>query len=354
MKRSALWVWSSLLLSTVFLTGCGSSDPVSPHVAPVLSTAARPALGAEEMVVATVNSSGAHEVAAEIDGRIIQLLAHVGDHVRTGQLLAVIDTEQVELQTNEASANLEAARTALDAAAREARRLEHLHSLGAVSQVEAQAAADRLDQARSDHAVAASRRAMTRLTTAKGEVRAPSSGVISSRDTSLSSVVAAGSVLFRLESIGALDILAPIPPHFAETLRIDDTLRFTFGDQEGQVRFLGLSRRSQATGVRSGRFTVVAGAPPVGTVVQLWLRRTSVENEVVVPLSAVLADAKGGRYVMKIEKDGRIARTSVAVTALVSEGAQLKGDLRPGDVLVAVGGARLQPGQAVRPLPFVS
>ncbi|HYW92302.1 MAG TPA: efflux RND transporter periplasmic adaptor subunit [Gammaproteobacteria bacterium] len=155
------------------------------------------------------------QVGAEISGRIAAVDADYNDHVHKGQVLARLDTEQLEAQVRQAQASLASARAALTearASAREAelawRRTRKLLRTRATSQQNLEAArAQRertvaaVDVAQAQVTVARAALEAARTTLSKAEIRAPIDGVVISRDVEPGQTVAASfqtPVLFVL------------------------------------------------------------------------------------------------------------------------------------------------------------
>lgn len=113
-------------------------------------------------------------VAPKVAGRLVQLLADIGDVVTNGQLIAVLDDEEYRQQVAQAEAELEVARASveeaqsnLDAAQSEFDRVEALRSKKIASESE-------LDEARSQYRSALARHkvALSLVTQKEAAVRA--------------------------------------------------------------------------------------------------------------------------------------------------------------------------------------
>lgn len=124
-------------------------------------------------------------VSAQVAGlRIIDLRAQVGDQVKKGQVLAMLDREQVEQERLQAQAGAE------EALAR-ARRVRELADSGAISkqQIDAALAAEKTHEAQL---------ALAELRFRRAEVVAPYDGVITSREAMPGLVADVGTPLFHM------------------------------------------------------------------------------------------------------------------------------------------------------------
>lgn len=353
--KSILPLGAALLMLSAPLAACGSRQ--APKAAPpaVLAATVMASSERQAMFVGRISSLGAHDVAAQTDGRLVRLLVNVGDHVRAGQVLAVLDGETQRLQGAQAGAELNAAEVVLAGAQRDADRLQALVDAGAAARQDLDAARVRLDQARQQRAGAAAQAALAARDTRRTEIRAPADGVITAREASLSSLVTAGAVLFRMDAGGAREIVATVPSGLAASLPRGGSVRFAFGSATGTAALVGVSARVEGVDALTARFRVTSGEAPAGAAVEVWApQQGETPDDVLAPLSAVLTNKQGGKYVLKITPEGRLAAASVTVTEVTSAGARLRGAIRPGDQLVAVGGQHVRAGQQVRPLPYTA
>lgn len=162
-------------------------------------------------LVATVEATGTLEprhtvdVGPEISGRVRSVAVDVNEHVTVGQVLAEIDTTQIEAQVAEARAqlqqtmaNVRLARAQLEAGQVSLRRIEALHGRQLASDAELDSA--RAAVAQSDAQVAAAsaataiaRAALDRATTdlTRARIVSPIDGVILTRNVQPGQPVAA-------------------------------------------------------------------------------------------------------------------------------------------------------------------
>jgi len=214
-KRRIIW-WSGIALVVValgialYLSRQGSAGPKYETMA-----AERGDLQMTVIATGKLQPTNQVEVGSEVSGRIDQVNVDFNDPVKAGQVLAVMDTEQLEARVTQASAQLAAAEAALrqaEATAREerakARRAEELVKNNFVSQEAldtAQAAADRADAAvaSAKAQVTVSKASLESDQTAlkKAVIRSPIDGVVISREVEQGQTLAASfqtPVLFKL------------------------------------------------------------------------------------------------------------------------------------------------------------
>lgn len=184
---------------------------------PVYQTA--PATRADVHV--TVTATGTLEaittvdVGAEVTGRMLSVLVDANDAVEKGQLLAVIDPEQLRASTDESSAQVASAEAAIRQAratvieTRQAADRAHEQAkegIVSVREVEAADAAAARAEAARDSAIASAKLARATLTFAqsrldKTKIVSPITGIVLSRHVEPGQTVTAGfqtPLLFRL------------------------------------------------------------------------------------------------------------------------------------------------------------
>lgn len=203
---------------------------------------------------------------ARAEGYLQKRMVDIGDHVETGQLLAVVEAPEVDKQVQQAEAaltraeaGLAQARAALEQSNAQlklaevtAQRWNALFTKRVVSRQEAdekQAAYDarradseaaRANVAAATNAIAASRADLQRLTDLKGfqQIRAPFSGVITARNTDVGSLIRSGASdgreLFRLARIDTVRIMINVPQANLPAIRVGEEAVVTVQEEPGR------------------------------------------------------------------------------------------------------------------------
>ena len=138
-------------------------------------------------------------VGAELGGlRLTEVRVNVGDQVSAGQVLAVFANDNLVAELNQSKAALNEAKAVAAEARANAERARALQPSGVIStqQFNKDVTAEATAQARVESAQA--NLAVHELRMKQTLVRAPDSGVISSRSASVGAVVSLGTELFRL------------------------------------------------------------------------------------------------------------------------------------------------------------
>ena len=167
------------------------------------------------------------------DGYLKKWYFDIGAHVRRGQLLAEIETPEIDQQLQQSRAELERIQANMELAGVTSNRWQSLLAKHAVSQQEA-------DQAKSNYiaaqaAVDASKANVRRLEQLQSYERiiAPFDGIITARNTDTGDLIQAGSgsnsprELFHLAAVGKLRVYVAVPEVYADSLHDGDTVNLT-------------------------------------------------------------------------------------------------------------------------------
>lgn len=150
---------------------------------------------------------------ARTTGYIARWLVDIGDPVKAGQVMAVIDGPDLDQELNQAKAALEQAKASLAIAKISADRWKELGAQNAVAQQDVDQKA--ADFAAAQAAVGAAQANVDRLSQLKDfqQVTAPYDGVVSARNAQVGALVNAGAgiELFHVAQTSVLRVFASVP-----------------------------------------------------------------------------------------------------------------------------------------------
>jgi RND family efflux transporter MFP subunit len=331
-----------LLLAVLLVSACHKK--ASPPKATTTSTIVQliPATliphQATEDVVGTVRSKQRAVIEAKVSGRLVQYLAAPGQLVKSGELLAELDVQEIR-------ARREQAKALLDQAQRDLARQEQLIANKATSQQELDAAA-----ARTRVGIAGLSEADTMLGYAR--VTAPFDGVVTRKLADVGDLAMPGKPLLEIEAPTVLRFETDLPESLLDRIKPGAKLPVTIpslplplaatvseispvADAVSRTFLVKLDLPDNA-GLRPGQFGRVA-VPVAAT--QLLL----------VPRQAVL---KRGQMELVFVVSNNVAALRLVKTGkLVGEQIEILSGLEPGDLIVANDASRLTDGQSVTPQP---
>jgi RND family efflux transporter MFP subunit len=183
------------------------------------------------------------------DGYLKNWYFDIGARVKAGQLMAVIETPELDEQLQVAQAQLKSSQANLDLANITSVRYQNLLKSNSVSKQET-------DQALSDAkakqaAVEASNASVRRLQQLQSfeRVYAPFDGIVTERNTDVGQLIQGGSSphsLFHLAAIGTIRVFVPVPEAYSAAVRDGGTTTLTLDEYPGRV-FTGQIARNSST-----------------------------------------------------------------------------------------------------------
>lgn len=317
---------------------------------PVVEAAAprRAALAKRLRSNATLSAYEEADLFAKVAGYLSEVRVDIGDHVKAGQVLAVIDIPETEKELREAEAQLEARRQALNSAARQVERaradlalqqvtfkrqetlnkerwasdqaLDEIRARAGISQADLGLAEANRDLAAAQVDLASATVEKTKVFLAYAKITAPFDGVVAQRLVNRGDLVQAAtsmraSPLFKLERIDIIRVFCDVPENDVPNVHVGDhasvkpigldgdpltgtVTRFAFRlDPETRNMRTEIDLPNQNERLYPGMYAEVS----------LELNRRT--GLLTVPGSAIASDA-AGTFVFVV-KDGRIARMPI-------------------------------------------
>ncbi|CAN5634732.1 efflux RND transporter periplasmic adaptor subunit [soil metagenome] len=208
------------------------------------------AAGQEVILPGNVQAFIETPIYARTNGYLKKWYFDIGAHVRKGQLMATIETPELDQQLDQSRAELERIQANATLAGVTSERWQALLAKHAVSQQEA-------DQNKSNYiaaqaAVDASRANVRRLEQLQSyeKILAPFDGVITARNTDIGDLIDAGTSnpreLFHLASAGTLRVFAAVPEIYAGKIKDGDTATITQDSNPSDVITGKIIRNSNA------------------------------------------------------------------------------------------------------------
>jgi len=179
---------------------------------------------------------------ARTNGYLKQWFVDIGQHVKQGELMAIIETPEVDEQLQVAQADLKSAQADLALANTTSARYQNLLKSDSVSKQETDVAVSgaTAKQAAVDAAEANVRR-LQQLQSFE-HVYAPFSGIVTIRNTDIGALIDSGSAttnstakeLFHIAAIGKLRVYVAVPETYAPAIQDGGTATLTLDEYPGQ------------------------------------------------------------------------------------------------------------------------
>ena len=295
-------------------------------------------------------------VYARTSGYVKRWYVDIGAHVRDGQLLAVIETPELDQQLQQARADLDNAQANLHIAQITAARWQHLLETDSVSHQET-------DQAVSD---LRSKEALVNANQANAErleqlqaferVVAPFDGVITARNTDIGALVQADNSgpkeLFHIAAIQKLRVYNPVPEVYAESVKTGDNVKLTF-DAFPREAFTGtVVRNADAIDVASRTLNVEvdvdnpSGRLLPGAYAFVHLRVPPSTGAVTIPSNTLLFRSEGLRA--GVVRDGHVELAPISIGQDYGSAVEVLSGLTLHDAVIVNPSDSLADGAAVQ------
>jgi len=325
----------------------------APVVEAILPSAAKEDLGTplpaevEPFVQATIH--------ARASGYLKSWFADIGDHVTNNQMLAEIDTPELDEQLAQARAELDQAMATRDLAKITGDRWTELLKTASVSEQET--AEKKSDFVLKQANVEAGRANVQRLEAMKkfDRVTAPFDGVITERNTDIGQLIASGSgpELFRLAQTDPLRVYVRVPQSLIHTISAGQKAALTFQDLPGRVFEATVTRTAGAVDSSSRTLQVELQVPnPRGEILsgsyaQVSFNESAAADVLVLPDKAFIFRAQGMQAAI-LGDDGKAHLRSITLGRDFGSTVQVVAGLKATDRVILNPPDGIADGMAVR------
>ncbi len=203
----------------------------------------------ELVLPATLQAYQESPIYARTNGYLLRWTRDIGSKVKKGELLAVIDTPEIDQELNQARAARQQVLAQLDLARISDQRWQNLRKSDSVSAQEADQQSSGYQQAKANLAAAeANVRRLEDLESFKN-VYAPFSGVLTRRNVDAGALInsnGTGKELFDLAEVTTLRVFVSVPQAYANGMKPGSTATITMQEFPGE-KFTGvIVRNAQA------------------------------------------------------------------------------------------------------------
>ncbi len=279
---------------------------------------------------------------ARTNGYIKRWLVDIGAHVTAGQLLAEIETPELDQQLRQAEAAQAQAQANLDLARITAERYQNLLKFDGVSKQEVDQANGTLkaDEANLKAAIAAV--GQLKEMQAFEKVTAPFAGTITARYIDIGSLIAAGTntLLFRLAETSTLRVYANVPETYAPDMAPGVSADVQVPEVAGQkfpgqvVRTAGAIDPSTRTLLTEVRVPNPKGVLIPGEFGEVTFHLRSSRPTVMIPSNTLLFRAQGPQVAV-VKGEGRVHLQSIQLGRDFGNSLEVLSGLRPEDSVIS-------------------
>lgn len=344
------WSGSSRLIGPGWLVAMLCVSIALPAARETLAQGAKKTVAVEAITVAptplieavsaigTLQSNEAVIIRSEIDGRIVKVGFEEGQPVKQGDALFRLDDTIFRAELAEAEARL-----ALSERNYERAKALETRGHGSVETLDRALAQMRVDQA-------TVKLAQARLE--KTVIAAPFDGIVGLRQVSIGDYVEAGKDLVNLEDIDPIKVEFRLPERYLRVIRTDGLVRVAPDALPGETfdgRIYAIDPRIEAGGrsvairaqLSNERQTL---RPGMFARIRLVIDRK--ETALVIPEEAIVR--RGDQQTVFRVVDGAAVQTPVILGLRQTGRVEVVEGLKPGDVVVTAGHAKLREGSLVQ------
>jgi RND family efflux transporter MFP subunit len=286
------WLAHRRLIANTFADSTMTVSVVSPVPAPSNFGTPLPA-NVQAFIQASIH--------ARASGYLKNWFVDIGDHVTNGQVLAQIETPELDEQLAQAKAQLDQANAALDLAKITADRWAMLLKTASVSQQDAEERKSAYVLAQAN--VEAARANLKRLVDLKNfdNVTAPFNGVVTTRNTDIGQLITAGSgpELFRLAQTDPLRVYVQVPQQYAYDVTPGLKAELSFLELPGRTFEATVTRTAQAVDPTTRTLQVELDVPNPhgelfsGSYAQVRFEEAPAHNVLAISDNAIIFRAEG-------------------------------------------------------------
>jgi RND family efflux transporter MFP subunit len=311
----------------------------------VTTTTAQTGKGGETVSLpATLQGFIESPIYARTAGYVLRWNRDIGAHVNKGDVLAELDTPEVDQQLAQATAAREQAASSLELARSSSERWEQLRQRDAVSQQELDERRSAFAQAQAN--LAAAEANMRRLRELEGfkHIVAPFTGVVTRRNIDVGDLVDAGSgggatrSLFTLSQTDPLRVYVFLPQTYASLVQLGQAVSITQAELPGQVFHGAISNTAGAIDTATRTLQIEVRLPNrdgrlmPGAYVDVQLPAVS-GSSIVAPSNSLLFRPEGPRVAV-VNSAGKVHLQAVALGRDFGQSIELLSGVHAGDQLI--------------------
>ena len=315
--------------------------------------------GNDELVLpANLQAFEESPIFARTNGYLLRWYKDIGSKIQKGELLAAIDTPEIDQELLQARASREQIKAAQELAKISADRWANLRKSDSVSQQEADQQASGYQQAQANLAAGdANVRRLEQLESFKN-VYAPFSGVLTRRNVDPGALInsgagAAGKELFVISRVDPLRVYASVPQAYAPSMKAGMKANVTLQEFPGQ-KFMGtVARTADAIDPATRTLLTEVDVPNKGGKLlpgsfgQVHFATETSISRITIPVNAMLFRAEGPRVAV-VDTDSKVHLRPITIGRDFGATLEILGGLDVSDQIIINPADSLEEGQKVR------
>jgi RND family efflux transporter MFP subunit len=356
-KQTLKWmVW--LLCISVALTAC-KEKPEIIEVVRAIKTITVSEQAAEQIfkfsgLVAAVDSSG---LSFQVGGQVESVEVDIGDRVKKGQVLAVLDPEPYQLDVDAIQAELVKARDNVTKTKADYERHKRIFEEGAGAKRFVEVAEYNYKAARSEVKLQIARLDQTKRNLRKTKLLSPYDGTIAWRSVEPNEEVRVGQKVFEINATGKMEVELAIPETTVDRLHIGDPAEIIFPTLPGESAKGRITEIGSAA-VKANAFPVKMEIvdpdekvkPGMTAEASLMIKDEDRKPGYLIPLQAILPapEANRGSAFVYDPETSTVIKTPVRFRGTKHKKVLVDEGLAAGDIIAVAGVSFLADGLEVK------
>ncbi len=357
-----------ILVAALFISGVWSrisdrktlnAETAQVALTPVSVVSPKQTAPAEEIILpGNVQPFITSPIYARTSGYLRKWNVDIGAHVKKGQLLAVIETPEVDQQLQQSLSNLNTAKANLALAETTKNRYEGMIRSNAVSQQDVDNAVGTYNANKA--IVEANQANVKQLQALQSfeKIYAPFDGVVTARNTDIGDLINSGSAggvktdLFHIAQPGTLRVYVNVPEEYSQGVKVGMTADLTLGEFPGR-KFQGkLVRTAEAINMTTRTLLIEiemknpAGELLTGSYAEVHLKVATQASTLLLPVNTLIFRSEGLR--VGIVKDGKAVLAAVTPGHDSGDQIEIVSGLKPDDQVIINPPDSISSGQQVR------
>lgn len=294
---------------------------------------------------------------ARTNGYLVRWYKDIGSHVKEGDLLATIDTPEIDQELNQTRAARQQIVAQLELAKISADRWENLRKSDSVSAQEADQQTSGYKQAQANLAAADAN--VKRLEQLEGfkKVYAPFSGVLTKRNVDPGALInagagAAGRELFDLARVDPLRVYTSVPQAYAPYIKVGASATVTLQEFPGQKFSAKIARTAESIDPNTRTLLTEVDVPNKdgrllpGSFGEVHFAVGSNVDKVTIPVNAMLFRGEGPRLAV-VDANQKVQLRAINIGRDYGTSLEILGGVSTGDQVIINPSDSLEDGQQV-------
>lgn len=349
------------ILPAMALAACDSTTAQQPPSArPVLVTSVHygPRV-ADRSFVGTVRPRIESDLGFRVAGKVSKRLVEVGALIQAGQALATLDEADLNLQAEQAEAELNAATGVVAQASAAETRTKELRQKGWSTDAQLDQAKAAADEARARLNRAQRSVELTKNSLSYATLVADAPGVVTATLIEPGQVVASGQAAIRVARLAEKEVVVAIPETLLARAKSDEA-RVSIWSEPDRQYVAKLRELAPSADPVTRTYLAKFSMPGAGNEVQLGMTATLILSDAAsepvarLPLSALFDQGSGPSLYVVDQKTGAITLKQVTVKAYGSSDVLVSGGVDEGASVVTLGVQKLDPAEKVRVVSSLS